>query len=143
MKYLLLLLPLIFSNHAWALDNPDAPDYVAEFEARMAPLHAFVQDKAETTPDYSEGYKALEDALDKELNSAYQSLMKVLPEASKEALRASQKQWIKYRDTEFEFIAKNFNKEDFGSSYVVSVGSYRSSIIEARIKDLLWYLKNY
>jgi uncharacterized protein YecT (DUF1311 family) len=143
MKYFFLLLTFIFSNNTWALDNPDAPDYVAEFEARMAPLQAFVQEKAATTADYSEGYKALEEALDKELNSAYQTLMQKLPEPSKEALRASQKQWIKYRDTEFEFIAKNFNKEDFGSSYVVSVGSYRSSIIEARTKDLLWYLKNY
>lgn len=143
MKHILLLLTLIFSNYAWALDNPDAPDYIAEFEARIAPLHAFIRDKAETTPDYSDGYTTLENALDKELNSAYQNLMKVLPEPSKAELRASQKQWVKYRDAEFKFIAKNFNRDDFGSSYVISVGSYRSSLIESRIKELLWYLKNY
>lgn len=65
-------------------------------------MHAFIRDKAETTPDYSDGYTTLENALDKELNSAYQNLMKVLPEPSKAELRASQKQWVKYRDAEFK-----------------------------------------
>jgi uncharacterized protein YecT (DUF1311 family) len=143
MKYLLLLLSLIFSNNVWAIDNPDAPDYVAEFEARMAPLEAVIQEKATTTVDISEGYKALEEALDEELNTAYWKLMQELPESSKESLRSSQKQWVKFRDAEFSFLSGNFNKENFGSSYVISIGSYRTSIIEARVKELLWYLKNY
>jgi uncharacterized protein YecT (DUF1311 family) len=143
MKYLLLLLPIIFLNNVWAIDNPDAPDYVTEFEARIVPLETFVQEKATTTADFSDGYKALEEALDKELNTAYQKLMKNLPESSKEALRTSQKQWVKYRDAEFSFLSVNFNKEDFGSSYAISIGSYRTSIVEARVKELLWYLKNY
>lgn len=143
MKYLLLILPLIFLNNVWAIDNPDAPDYVADFEARMAPLQAVIQEKATTTVDISEGHKALEEALDKELNAAYQKLMQKLPESSKESLRSSQKQWLKFRDAEFSFLSGNFSKEDFGSSYVISIGSYRTSIIEARVKELLWYLKNY
>lgn len=143
MKYLLLLLPLIFSNNAWAIDNPDAPDYVAEFEARMSPLQAVIQEKASTTVDISEGYKALEEALDKELNTAYRKLMQKLPESSKESLRSSQKQWLKFREAEFSFLSGNFNQADFGSSYVISIGGYRTSIIESRVKELLWYLKNY
>jgi uncharacterized protein YecT (DUF1311 family) len=143
MKYLLLLLPLIFSNNIWAIDNPDTTDFVAEFEARMAPLQTVIQEKATTTVDISESYKALEEALDKELNAAYRKLMQKLPEPSKDALRTSQKQWVKFRDAEFLFLSGNFSKEDFGSSYVISIGSYRTSIIEARVKELLWYLKNY
>jgi len=142
MKYLLLLLSIIFSANAWALDNPDAPDYVAEFKARIAPLEANIQ-KAMTTVDISVGYQTLEDALDKELNTAYQMLMQKLPESNKEGLRTSQKQWIKFRDAEFSFLSKNFNKDDFGSSYVISIGSYRNTIIQARVEELLWYLKSY
>lgn len=106
-------------------------------------MEAVIQEKATTTANISEGYKALEEALDKELNTAYRKLMQKLPEPGKQTLHTSQKQWVKFRDAEFSFLSGNFNQEEFGSSYVIPIGSYRTSIIEARVKELLWYLKNY
>lgn len=142
MKYIFVVLGFL-SSLAWAIDNPDAPDYVAEFEARISPLEKYTQEEAMTTLDWSKGYSELERTLDSELNAAYKILMEKLPETSRESLRTSQRAWLNYRDSEFEFIATNFTREEFGTSYVISLGSYRSSIIKSRVKELLGYLKNY
>jgi len=143
MKYLLLLILAVSINTSWALDNPDAPDYVAEFGARILPLENYVHEHASTTDDYVKGYSELHDALDKELNIAYKALMDKLPAASKAKLSASQKEWIKFRDAEFEFLSENFSRSNFGSSYVISAGQYRTSIVKTRVIELLWYLANY
>lgn len=144
MKHLFIVLVCCLNTSwVWAIDTPDAPDYVAEFEARIAPLEEFIRTQAKTTLDFSKGYSDLERALDRELNKAYKKLMGKLPEANKNAIRESQTQWIKFRDLEFAFLTQNFNRENFGSSAVISRGSYRTSIIKSRVKALLHYLKNY
>ena len=45
---------------------------------------------------------------DKELNKSYNLLMKSLGQPNKEFLKSAQKEWILYRDKEFELI--NFNE---------------------------------
>ncbi len=142
MRYLVVIL-LSFCSNSWALDNPDTPDYVGDFEARIAPLERFVREEAASTLQWSGGYADLEDALDKELNGAYKQLIEKLPKESRKNLRNSQKAWLKFRDAEFEFLSENFTRERFGSSFVISIGSYRTEIIKTRVKELLWYLKNY
>jgi len=136
MKYLVMMF-FIFTNSAWAIDNPEAPNYVAEFEARMTPLEDYIHKQAVTTSDYSNGYSALYDALDKELDLAYAALMAKLSGASREKMRVSQQRWIAFRDSEFSFITENFNRTDFGSSSSISRGSYRAAIVKARIEELL------
>jgi len=142
MKYLLFAL-LILVNTSWAIDNPDAPDYVAEFELRMQPLENYIYKEASNTLEYAQGYDELESALDKELNLAYRKLMKRLPDESKEALKLSQRQWIKYRDLEFSFVSTNFTRAEFGSSAGLTRGGFRTTLIKDRVKLLLWYLKNH
>lgn len=44
------------------------------------------------------------EAWDKELNVVYNKLMGRLKPKGKEALKQSQRQWIKYRDDQFQFI---------------------------------------
>lgn len=140
---LLFLFILFFSPAAFALDNPDAPDYIGEFEARILPFENYINKKAQTTLEYSEGYDNLYVALDKELNTAYKLLITKLDKPEKDKLRKSQKLWIKYRDGEFDFISSNFDRSHFGSSSVLSYGRYRASIVESRVKKLLYYLINY
>ena len=142
MRFLLLIF-LLFSTSAWALDNPYAPDYVAEFEARIAPLENDIDTKAMTTADFAIGYTVLNEALDRELDAAFSNIMAKLPDASREKLALSQQQWLVFRDAELIFIAENFNSTDFGSSSTISRGGYRAAIVKARIKELLWYLRNY
>lgn len=142
MKYIILILTFSI-NTAWAIDNPDAPDYVAEFESRIQPYENYVRNKASATYEFSKGYDDLYYALDRELNAAYKNLIAKLPKDSKNKLKISQNNWIIFRDSEFSFISENFNRASFGSSSTISRGSYRASILKARIIELLWYLKNY
>lgn len=44
------------------------------------------------------------EAWDKELNSVYADLIKTLPKEQQQDLREDQRNWLKFRDTEFKFI---------------------------------------
>lgn len=142
MKLITLIL-LFLVTIGSAIDNPDAPEYVAEFEKRIRPLESNIYNKAKTTLDYSDGYSKLEIVLDKELNIAYKKLMLKVAMPHKVKLRVAQKKWLVYRDTEFEFINYNFDRSQFGSSAVLTRGAARATIVKNRVVTLLRYLKNY
>ena len=142
MKYLVLIL-FVIVNSVSAIDNPDAPDYLAEFKQRISPLESAIYNKAKTTLAYSEGYEKLNIALDKELNIAYKKLMLKVAGPHKAKLRAAQKKWLIYRDAEFRFINYNFDRSQFGSSSVLTRGGARATIVKDRVITLLRYLKNY
>lgn len=133
----------LISIPALAIDNPDAPDYVGEFEARMQKHETYLYEMAKTTQDYLEGYAAYEKDLDSELDRAYQLLMSNLAAEQQELLKQSQRDWIKYRDSEFSFITNNWTTEQFGTSSAISRGNYRTMLIKNRVITLLSYLLNY
>ena len=134
---------IIVGSTSLALDNPDAPDYVAEFRTRSKAHELAINQEALTNQDYVNAYSAYECFLDQELNRAYRSLIDRLNEKSLQRLIQSQENWLKYRDTEFEFIGTNWKTENFGSSSVISRGAYRTTLIKNRVILLLHYLKNY
>jgi len=138
-----IILFFAFANLGFAIDNPDAPDYVGEFEKRIATHEKYVMQEAKTTVDIDQGYVKLEKALDQELNAAYKLLISKLDAKEKESLKSSQTQWLKFRDAEFKWIVENWNNKKFGSSSSISRGHYRSTIIKERVLQLLNYLKNY
>ena len=137
----IILLSAILSQLTWAIDNPDTPDYVAQFESRIEIHEDYIANKASTTVDFGRGYGELYNALDKELNIAYKQLLATLSKPDQESLRASQRQWLKYRDAEYEFIGSSITRDKFGSSAVMSAGAHRTSVLKARVIELLWYLK--
>lgn len=132
-----------FAVPSWAIDNPDAPDYVADFQKRSQTFEANIHQRAKTTQDTLKAYSDYEQFLDKELNQAYKLLTAKLGADVKEKIQLSQRDWLKYRDSEFAFIAANWTTKNFGSSATLSRGAYRSSIIRDRVIALLHYLKNY
>ena len=127
----------------YAIDNPDAPDYVAEFEQRAQPFATVIHQQAKTTQETLKAYADYEKFLDKELNDVYKKLIGKLGAEQQTKLKKSQRDWIKYRDTEFDFIASNWTTKNFGSSSVLSRGDYRTSILRNRVEQLLYYWKNY
>ncbi len=145
MKSIAVILILFFAcaTLSFAIDNPDAPDYVGEFEKKIAPLEKYITQDAKTTLDMDQGYTKLEKALDQELNVAYKLLISKLDPKEKESLKSSQIRWLKYRDAEFKWIIENWNNNKFGSSSAISRGQYRTTIIKERVLQLLNYLKNY
>lgn len=141
LKFAALLL-IVLSGTASAIDNPDAPDYVAEFEAREKSLVAVAEN--------SDGYRASAIAytdylnfLDAELNAVYKALQAKLPKDQQQQLKQSQINWLKYRDLEFAFIEDNWSKADFGSSSSITRGQFKASIVRDRIIQLMHYAKTY
>jgi uncharacterized protein YecT (DUF1311 family) len=128
---------------AHALDNPDAPDYVAQFEKRAQPFEKHIDDQTSIYGTAQAGV-AYANFLDKELNQAYQALLKKLTDPKvQEQLRKSQRAWLAYYKAETDFIWNNWVPDNFGSSYELSRQDYRNSLVKERIKVLLLYLRNY
>ena len=75
---------------------------------------------------------------DKELNKNYHLLMSELSSNSQKKLRLSQRQWLKYRDKEFEFISTFYNELQ-GSIYSVLFASDRREFIKKRALELKSY----
>ncbi|MGK0442711.1 MAG: hypothetical protein ACJA0N_002530 [Pseudohongiellaceae bacterium] len=128
---------------AYAIDNPDAPDLIGEFEKREIIYLTAIDNPQNSTRDFLIAYDNYLIFLDKELNKASEVVKSKLPQARKSELIAAQLYWIKYRDAEFELIKNTWTRKDFGSSAGISRGDYRASIVKGRVIQLLHYAKNY
>lgn len=141
---LIFLSALLHVSLCSAIDNPDAPDYVSEFESRALSYENSIQNQGLAISDTNQANFSYEKFLDQELNQAYTALMKhIADQQTKKNLQNAQKRWLQFRDAEFEFIGNNWNQENFGTSYAITVGASRNQIIKDRVIQLLHYLKNY
>jgi len=136
-----LFLALI-SSASFAIDNPDAPDYVSAFESRAKPLEDALAYQTSIS-EVARASVAYSDFLDAELNKAYQALMKQLDAKARAKMKVSQRAWLSYFKAETEFISENWTPANFGSSYILSRAQYRLSALKERTKVLLSYLQNY
>lgn len=134
---------LIFSNLSFAIDNPDAPDLVAEFEAREKSFTTAIQNPNNTTSNYGTSYTNYLKFLDKELNTVYKSLRTTLPKEKQQLLKESQINWLKYRDLEFAFIDSTWTNKNFGSSSAISRGQYKATVVRERVIQLMHYTRNF
>ncbi|MEF3697233.1 lysozyme inhibitor LprI family protein [Desulfolutivibrio sp.] len=64
---------------------------------------------------------------DKELNAAYAALMQALEPGAREALKASERAWIGFRDAEIKFLRERFSTQD---------GTIWPLVEEAQVVDL-------
>jgi uncharacterized protein YecT (DUF1311 family) len=128
---------------AAALDNPDAPDLVGQFQSRAQPYEARIDEASGSTQGTVQAYAAYGQFLDSELDKAYQSLRDRVAPTERPAIVAAQRKWLAWRDAEFRFIEANWTPARFGSSSALSRGAYRTGIVKARTVLLLQYLKNY
>lgn len=131
------------SLQLFAIDNPEAPDYVKLFNAKAAPYKKSIDNPKNVRKDYVAAYGKYQRFLDEELNSAYNQLKSKLPKTEQLELKKTQKKWLEFRDSEFDFIYVNWNRANFGTSADMSRGAYRCKIIESRVIQLLHYLINY
>ena len=127
----------------FAIDNPDGPDIVSEFQARCEQYELNIQEQGGKTRDTNLAFSRYEKFLDLELNHAYLGLLQRTSGAPKQNLVQSQRRWLQFRDAEFLFISSNWNVDNFGTSSAVSRGAYRASVIKDRVLAVLHYLKNY
>lgn len=134
---------LLLATLTYAIDNPEVPDYIGEFKSREKVFIDKINNPKNTNQEYLVAYNDYLIFLDKELNTAYSSLIPKLPKDHQEELKNSQKKWLKFRDAEFEFIINNWTRDSFGSSAWISRGGYRTTIVRERVMQLLYYLLNY
>ena len=127
----------------FALDNPDAGDYISVFQERSEEFERIIYKLAKNQEDIISTYIRYSEFLDQELNRSYIALNNLLDENSRHALQKSQRLWIQFRDAEYDFIDKNWIPANFGSSSSVSRSAYRNSILKNRVLELLYYLQNY
>lgn len=132
---------MFFSNPIFAIDNPDAPDLIAEFEVRERPFIIAIENPNNTSQDYAAAYTSYLKFLDKELNTVYPILRKKLPQAQQKHLKAAQISWIKHRDLEFAFIDKTWTNIDSGTSSSISRGQYKATVVRTRVIQLMHYAK--
>jgi len=77
---------------------------------------------------------------DTELNRIYVELMNSLPEESKIILRSSQRNWIKFRDSELAYIDKMYSLDSFrGTMYYPIAQMDRLMITKKRVNTLYSY----
>lgn len=143
MLALALLAPIGFSGPALAIDNPDAPDLTAAFQARAKPLEDRIGEAAGGGPALAQANAAYAQFLDAELNQAYAQLQAQLKPADRRALTQAQRRWLRFRDAEDQFIDHNWTPQNFGSSSALSRAGYRAMVVRQRVLALLAYLQNY
>lgn len=144
LQYLAYAIGIIWlSLPVHALDNPDAADRLAFFEAREQPYRQAVQRPANTTLDIIQAYADYEAFLATELQQAYQDMYQHISPAARPALQRAQCRWEAYRDTEMAMIQHTWTRAAFGSSFALSRGEYRISILRTRLVQLMHYANNY
>jgi uncharacterized protein YecT (DUF1311 family) len=140
LRWLLLGVWLCAGLAAAAIDNPDAPDLVAAFQARLAPFEQRVSEAAGGDANAALAQQAR--FLDDELNAAYQGLLRRLDAEQRRRLVQSQRQWLLYRDAEFKLSARLWTRETSGSSANLGRGLYQAALVRQRIEQLLGMMRN-
>ncbi|REC55091.1 hypothetical protein DRF62_07430 [Chryseobacterium piscium] len=79
---------------------------------------------------------------DKELNKYYNLLSTKLPKEAFEILKASQKEWIIYRDKEFKFITKFYFEVKEGTMWYNIAENKKKEIVKNRTLELQMYFEN-
>jgi uncharacterized protein YecT (DUF1311 family) len=131
------------SSLCFALDNPDAPDFVSEFKARCEKFEILIYKQVQNEREAILAYGQYKQFLNQEINQACLGLTKRMGGAPRQNIVQSQRRWLQYRNAEFIFIDSNWMVENFGTSSAFSRGTYRTAIIKDRVVELLHYLKNY
>ena len=96
---------------------------------------------ANTTFDMLEAFGWAAKEWDKLLNENYKALMQELSKERQEQLRASQREWVKYRDLEFAFN-ENFHYDFGGTIAGLNVIAFQCDFVRERALALGSYLKS-
>lgn len=75
---------------------------------------------------------------DKALNQSYQALLKILPKAQKAALQQAQREWLAFRNVEWESLDKRYAAKD-GAIYRVFHAVKRMELTKQRALQLHEY----
>jgi len=103
-RTLIIFLPLLLSFNLSASDS-DKTQTVKRIDAEFDKC---LSTKPKHTNSLSECATLSTVSWDKELNSRYKKLIKTLNSSEEAALRQSQRQWIRFRDAELQYLQEVF-----------------------------------
>jgi uncharacterized protein YecT (DUF1311 family) len=121
------------ASAAYAEENGEKHPIDAELEKRL--------DADFSTSGMVEAFVQTSKEWDKLLNENYNALMKKLSKEEQDKLKASQREWIKYRDLEFAFNKKYWEKFS-GTMYIPLPYSFQCDFVRGRALQLGSYLKD-
>jgi len=93
------------------------------------------QNNAQTTLDSQNCYLIATQAWDAELNKQYQALLKDQPQAVGNALRDSQRQWLKYKN-DYDAAMNLFYQQQQGTIWGIIAAHSKMSVIKDKALDL-------
>lgn len=147
MKYIVILLFLLTISYHASAQNLDYDVMQAEFTADTARVEQQVRDMM--NKDYStiamiESANFSEQEYDKLLNKYYKILYNRLNAEGKQALKTTQRNWIKLRDSDNtlirQMIAQIYDDMGGGSIWGVVGANARADVTRRRVVDLYSYL---
>jgi len=116
----------------------------AVFANEKHPIDVALEEKIDADPSTYGMIEATQWAIeewDKVLNENYNALMEKLDKENQERLRASQREWIKYRDLEFEFNG-NFWAGFDGTMYRLFPFGFQLDFVRERAMRLGNYIED-
>lgn len=117
---------------------PSAFAKTEDIQARIEKKEQKAIDKDGSTAGMTDAAEQAYKDWDKELNRFYNALMSQLEAPEAAALKASQIQWLKFRDAEFKQIDKLYGTMDGTMYYPMRVES-RVRIVRDRANELITY----
>lgn len=136
-SWLLGILLCLLSSNVIAFPARKAPDLVIEFTENESEFLSNI-DRSQNTKEYIAAYNRYMEFLDKELNKAYKIVKSKLKTKQQLELKKSQREWLKFRDTELTLI-NSWNLKNYGSSAKMSPDGYSCNIVKNRVLQLLHY----
>jgi len=140
-KELFIILWLLGSSMLYAQVSFNDPHKQALPDADLNYETCLNTENGQSTAGMIACAREAETAWDKELNRYYQLLMNVLKAAEKEKLRQSQRNWLMYRDSEFEFSGLFHNNME-GSMYLIFAADKRVEVVRQRTLELKYYYED-
>ncbi len=134
-----LLLAALSSIACQAVDSPDAPDYLSNFQKEAAQYVQMIPEEATTTAEMADGYRDYIEFLEQELITAEAAVESELGETDRMTFAEAKAAWRTYRDAEKELIASVWVPGNFGSSSAVSRLAFYAELLRARIELLQKY----
>lgn len=99
-------------------------------------------DKDSSTAGMSDCIGKAYESWDRELNKNYNKLSEMLRAKERQALKAAQLEWLKYRDAEFKLIDALYDTKE-GTMYISMRAEDRLRIVKKRALELAAYLEFY
>lgn len=122
-----------------AIDNPDAPDYLGDFQSEVATHDQAIYEDAQTMSDSIEAYRDYIGFLEEELTTVISAVESELSGSEREALIKSQSAWEVYQDKEKAFVSSVWTPQTFGTSSAFSRLAFYADVLRSRIELLQKY----